>query len=400
MTSCTTTGCNPIGGAGTGTGAIAFGGRKTTAANALCPVSGGGGSGSGTCNSTLTPTQVMYTLDGTGKVLTYAIDATGNLTLMCVTATAAQGELALSTNKFLYVLDPITPQIFAFIIGHSNTGTLTPVASQPFAINDNAFDQTFSHIESDPLGRFIFVTNYNGNLIHVYSVNQGSGALAEVATSPVPVSLPAHLAVDHTGGWVYVPDPIDGDIFIFSLNAAGKLTAGATSPFIIESGQQDFPHFAAFNPLQDKLYTANNSSISSYSASTTDGSLTEIIGSPLDVSSFGVAPVIFAIDSSAKYMYIQDENTNGILGFVVDTANTGVVLQGQVAGSPFGVGSQVFFLTSNPSGAQLFVVVQSTSSDVVNTGQIALGSGTLTLPTTNSKLTAESNLVIANVSGP
>src|ERR1700675_405950 len=162
--------CGPLGGSGAITGGPGKGGDGShpalfrPAATTACGTGGGGS----TCSSTLTPSNVAYALDATGNVLEYAIDTSGNLALMCTTtpaATAVGGELAVSKNNFLYVLDKsTTPQIFSFIIGHANTGTLTPHRPQGLTFTDAKIDG-FAHIIADPAGNFIYVTNLDGNNI-------------------------------------------------------------------------------------------------------------------------------------------------------------------------------------------------------------------------------------------
>jgi 6-phosphogluconolactonase (cycloisomerase 2 family) len=401
--------CGPLGGSGTGTAVQLGGGGKggdgnhpalfSPAATTTCGTGGGGSN----CSSTLTPSNVAYALDATGNVLEYAIDTSGNLALMCTTtpaATAVGGELAVSKNNFLYVLDKsATPQIFSFIIGHANTGTLTPTNPKSLTFTDAKIDG-FAHIIADPAGNFVYVTNLDGSNIHVFSINLGSGALTEVVGSPFTVSTtaqpfsPEFLAPSADGKFVFVPDPVNGAIFIFAVGSSGTLTQTASSPFAISTGSADFPGFAVVSASGNFLYTADNGSVAGFSINTSTGALFQLAGSPVTTGS--IAPELVVIDESGGFLYAPDFTTNGIIGFTLDSG-TGAIGPGQLANSPFGAGISVFDLVANTTGEELFLVAPGTTGEVVSTAPITTGTGELTIPTTASKLVADSKVVIANV---
>src|ERR1700751_4901435 len=99
-------------------------------------ICGNGGGGTPTCSMTLKPVQVLLSADSKGNIQEYGIDSkTGALTLMCNTATAVLGPIAVSKNAFVYVLAQGTgtspAQIFEFVIAHGNSGALTPVTGSP-----------------------------------------------------------------------------------------------------------------------------------------------------------------------------------------------------------------------------------------------------------------------------
>jgi len=396
--------CGPLAGAGItgGPGKGGDGSHPALFSPAATTVCGTGGGGS-TCSSTLTPSNVAYALDATGNVLEYAIDTSGNLALMCTTtpaATAVGGEIAVSKSNFLYVLDKsATPQIFSFIIGHANTGTLTPTNPKSLTFTDAKIDD-FAHIIADPAGNFVYVTNLDGNNIHVFSINLGSGILTEVVGSPFTVSTtaqpfsPSFLAPSIDGKFVFVTDPVNGDIFIFSVGSSGTLTQTASSPFVISTGTQDFPGFPLVSSSGNFLYTADNNSVAGFSIDTTTGALFQLTGSPVTTGS--IAPELVVIDESGGFLYAPDFAKNGIIGFTLDSG-TGAIGPGQVAGSAFGIGISVFDLVANTTGEELFLVAPGTTGEVVSTVPITIATGALTIPTTASKLVADSNVVIANV---
>jgi len=367
------------------------------------PTCSTGGGGNNKCSSTDTPTQVMYSVDSTGAILAYGIDSTGNLTLLCNTAKAAVGELVVSNNKFLYVLNetPVAPStqpsIIGFIIGHGNTGTVTSNGqSFTFAAAPEKLD-AFTHLEADPTGHLLFVTNFTQGKIHVFLINQGAGTLTEATGSPFSVVPdPDFLAVSSDGKFAYVPDAVTAQIHVFSLNAVtGAMTETPNSPFIDDGGLANPGRFIAIHANGKFLYTTDSSQISAYSVNTLTGDLGAVLGSPFNMPA-NMLPNFFAIDSTGKFLYVIDGNDPGIgiAGFPIDSTGTGA-LQAQVPGSPFAL-SITNSIVSNPLGAQVYVLGGNTAGNLINIFAITTATGAL-VPPTSATLTAESNLVISNV---
>lgn len=415
LSACQGVQCPPPSGQGT---TAVFGGihgllsPNTTSSSTVCSSTGGGG-GTGTCSTSVTPNNVIYTLDANGNVLEYAIDTnTGALTLMCNTAATVAGGLpVVSKNNFLYVFDAggAQPQIFEFAIQHGNSGALTPISGQPFQIKlqtGESLGPSSSFMEADPLGRFLFVTNFADSLVHVFSIGStspGLGALTEVTNSPFAVSSPEHLTVDRTGNFVYVADPTDGEILIFTINAQGQLAPGTASSFFLLDTGADDPNFLLEHPTLPVLYSSNNSSIAAMTIDTGTGALTAVLGSPFSV--FPSIPAFLAIDNTGSFIYADDTSMNqnmsgeAILGDSLDPTTGG--LTGTLPGSEFAFspGTTIIFqVISNPAGGNIYALEgPSTTSGFVVNYPITASSGTLTVPTTASTLVADSDMVIANV---
>ena len=375
--------------------------RLKRAATTSCGTGGGG-----TCDSTSKPSQVMLSVDSKGMVLEYAInDTTGALTLMCNTATAALGPLAVSNNAFLYVLDTsVSPaQVFGFTIAHGKSGALTAITGSPFMLSEPIAGN--ASIVADPLGRFMFVTNNSGNDVHVLLIGQ-SGGLTEATNSPFPVSAPDFIAVNPAGTLAYVPDQIDGDIFIFSLDANGQLAQTIASPVII-ANPNDAPHFDLVHPNGKFLLTANLQSISSFAIDQTPangGALTQVAGSPFSPALGGdsqVAPLAIVLDKSGNFLYVVPDGAAGgitgflsdnIIAFAFDTVGGGLTT---VPNSPF-TSTSTLDIIANPLLAQMFVVTSNTTSIIFDVAPID-SSGNLTLPTTGLSVTAEIHPVVVNI---
>jgi hypothetical protein len=383
----------PFGGAGSGSGSSV---RFRPAAAGTCSHGGGGG---GTCSSTLTPTQVMLSVDSKGNVLEYGIDSTtGDLTLMCNTATAALGPLAVSANNFLYVLDTSTTpaEVFGFTIAHGKSGALAAVTGSPFKLSEKITGS--AAIVPDPLGRFLFVTNRTGSDVHVLKIT--GGVLAEVTNSPFTVQTPDHIAINSAGTFAYVPDSTDGDIFIFSLSATGQLASAASSPFIISSAF-DRAFFAIAHPTAKFLFTADVESVASYATDSTTGALTLVNGATVSTGGFQVTPAALALDGTGKFLYVTPAGANGlnanlstnILGYQIDTTGGGLTI---VPNAPF-TSAGTLDVLANPLGQELYIFSEVTVPTVMEFTAPIDASGNLTIPTTGLTVTADASPVIANI---
>ncbi len=367
-------------------------------------ICGNGGGGTPTCSMTLKPVQVLLSADSKGNMLEYGVDSkTGALTLMCNTAVAAPGPIAVANNTFVYVLDTsVTPaQVFGFLIAHGNSGALATITGSPFKISEGITGN--STLVADPLGRFMFVTNHDTNDVHVLTIGQ-SGALTEATNSPFLVANPDFISINPAGTLAYVPDSKDGNIFIFTLSSTGQLgnNPASQSPFIIGMGN-NAPHFAVVHPNGNFLITANQLTLSSFSIDP-NGALTQVGGSPFSPGGAGdaqVAPLTFALDESDKFLYVTPEGTVGnipgflsenIVAFAFDPIAGGMT---PVPMSPF-ISTSTLDIVANPLLEQMFVVTSNTSSILFGVAPID-ASGNLTLPTTSLAVTADVHPVVVNI---
>ncbi len=362
----------------TGTSSSGGSGGTKTSSN-VCGTSNGNGSGSGIngqCTGKLSPTEVLYSFDiptdttsTVANILPFAIGSNGALTLMCGNASANIGQLALIGNKFLYAFDSTSATIAGFSIAHGNSGALTAIPGSPFTISDTFSGSTnFPRIEADPLGRFVFITNFAAGQIDVFQVDQTTGALTVAPSSPVHASSPIHLAVEPSGSFVYVPDSQNALINIFSIDSAGNMTL--KTPFAIPTGPvpgTDAPLFIEAHPNGQFLFTANRGSVAAYVIDASTGALSYAPGS----------------------LYVSDTGNNGIPGFTVDGTTGALTL---INGSPF-PGSSASDLVPNPAGPELYVQIGNS----INVYSIDATSGALTPPSVQAQFFTASNLVIANV---
>jgi 6-phosphogluconolactonase len=144
-----------------------------------------------------------------------------------------------------------------------------------------------------------------------------------------------------------VYSPQANSVLGYSIDAATGVPSALTGNRVAANGAGSI----AIDPTGGFLYVADNTDIAllAYSINATTGALTPISGSPYatggeaNCSGCGVGPAVVSIDSSGKYVYVQSEFTIAssiITAFSISPANGSLTA---VPGSPFAVGS-------NPSG--------------------------------------------------
>jgi lactonase family protein with 7-bladed beta-propeller len=218
------------------------------------------------------------------QVTVFAINQTdGSLTTVGSTNIGFfAGQLTTDgLGKYLYVtLSNLGTEVAAFAIGA--TGTLTPVLGSPFSIS-------IAQLEGEPTGNFLLGVTGNGanngvgsdNHIYVFAIDQTTGAIAQVTSSPFATKfIPASLTVHPSGKFVYT---FDGTVsgtspgtegYIFD-TTTGALTPVAGSPFTAVAAT-----YGKFDQSGLFLFTQPSGAVAVAGVNTTTGALSSI-GSPI-----------------------------------------------------------------------------------------------------------------------
>jgi 6-phosphogluconolactonase len=222
------------------------------------------------------------------------------------------------TAGVIYVAE--AGQIEAFKVG--SNGALTSVAGSPFPSGTNLY------LTVDPETRFLFASDDDPpGSVFAFTLDS-AGALHAVAGSPFPTAAnssgntqPNAIVVEPTGNFVYTALRATGQVAGFSINqTSGVLTPVPTSPFAAGNGP------LALTTANDFLYVANamDGTVSGYSINTNTGVLAPLSGSP-----FAIPAGALATDFGS---FLYASGPAGILAYNVDS-NTGVPTL--VTGSPF-----------------------------------------------------------------
>jgi len=132
-------------------------------------------------HSTAGPNHNAYvTLPSRGSVLLLHINgANGAITLGAETPqvqnTSPTGIALLPSRKFLYAINSSSHADSISIFNVASDGTLA-LSGTPSPAGNGPNDAVI-----DPSGKYLLVTNNFGNNVSVYSIDAGSGALAETA---------------------------------------------------------------------------------------------------------------------------------------------------------------------------------------------------------------------------
>lgn len=268
------------------------------------------------------------------------------------------GVAADPLGKFLYVSDFENATIVAFTINRSS-GLLTPIGSPVSA----GSPPDAGGLAVDPGGKFLYVTLMNSSAVAGFSIDPVSGALTPIPGASVPAgNTPVQAIVDSSGKFLYVSNLNDslGAISGYSIDTTtGDLTPIPGSPFPTQAG---YPGPAAFAVGANGKFlyvgmvgTANaNNTISGFSIDPVTGALNQLTGSPFPA---GQGPIRVAADSGGKFLFSANLFDDTVSAFTIDGTSGAL---GPVAGSPFPTHSAPVAVVVDPDGH--FVYVANTGS--------------------------------------
>jgi 6-phosphogluconolactonase (cycloisomerase 2 family) len=248
------------------------------------------------------------------------------------------------SGKFLYAVNSGEDDVSVYAISASGALTeaagRTPVGTAP------------TLLALDGANGFLYVGNSGSFSISVFSINSSTGLLTAVG-NPFPIGLvPINMKLSPSGGVLYVAGGGNpGIIEAFGLSQGVPCTVGSAcyvpnSPFYTGNS----PYGMAVSASGGFLYTANkvDASISEF-AINSDGSLTEISGSPIGETYGG--PISLLIDKSGTYLYVANQGSTNLGGYSIGADGTITLL----TTSPFGTGASPSVLATDPGGKFLFV---------------------------------------------
>ena len=164
--------------------------------------------------------------------------------------------------------------------------------------------------------------------------------------------------------------PNANGIDLFTINPDGTILEAKT-PYLSDTG----PFSVAVDAAGTVLYSANAGSgagsVSAFTISAADGSLTAICTPTPCVSAIPIpANNDLGIDPEGKYLFVTEGNTKGALGVFPIDKSSATGLDAEVAGSPFTAGNTPNSVGFDPLGQ--FVYVPNDGS--MNVSQFKLNS--------------------------
>ena len=274
-----------------------------------------------------------------------------------VTATTEPWAIATHPNgKWIYVGSNGGSTIQAFSI-NTTTGALTSIGTVT-----NSFETYWANgiaISGD--GKFLISADVNSNL-SIYSINQNTGALAQVSGSPFATpSSDLESVVIINNKFVYAGDDTTGDLYGFIMDTNGALTPISGSPWT----QVVNIHTLVADQTGRFVYAGmGNNTLYGFSINQTTGVLTPLASFPVTLVAFAGSDVEqMVFDPSNRFMYVADD-ASSIQGYSFDSV-TGALTA--IAGSPFAADHRSQGLTIDPSGKFLY---SANDSDIPCGGDI------------------------------
>jgi 6-phosphogluconolactonase (cycloisomerase 2 family) len=239
----------------------------------------------------------------------------------------------------------------------------------------------------DSAGSYLYVGNSGSFDISVFSIDSSTGTLTPIPQASGPTArigmAPLNMRLAPSGNVLYVTGTAPtGVVQAFPVNAGvfgGQPIAG--SPY----ATGNTPSGLTIDSSGKFLYTANNidSSISEFRIES-DGSLTELPGSPIGQTANG--PVALLIENSGKYMYVVNQSAGNLLAYSIGSDGSLTL----TSNSQFGTAAQPNFAAMDPSGKYMFVGNQS----VIQSLSINTSTGVLTSVASYSVASTPTSIVI------
>ncbi len=308
------------------------------------------------------------------------------------------------TVDYLYVTcatRTTTGAISAYEVDYQS-GALTPLADSPVPSGGSnpvalvaAPNQKFLYVinEAAPSSNVVeFSIGTDGKLYpeNTYPVVQNSGAT-------IIGSLPTAIAIDPTGKFLYVTfeyqfgysatSPGPGGVAVYPINSDGSLGGPVMNGTLPYFATGDNPVGIVVDPKNDAyVYVIDQEKpanatpygvLLTYSRNQTTGALTPVAGAVSGGISAGTTPAGIAEDPGSNFLYITDETTNQLYGYLA----TGGVATGTgtpplaMVSSPYVTGSFPEGVTIDPRGE--YVYTANYNSATVSAFAINVSTGAL-----------------------
>lgn len=328
-------------------------GGSASSATSVCERDGGAAS----------QTPEMLYLAGLNQIVTFKIDVlTGALSTPTMVAgpNDTAGIAASPAANLLFVSDFGGEAVDVFSVNVAD-GTLAPtsVAPLPQSTTTTRLPRPDRSV-TDPAGKYLFVADSNSNGVDAFAIDGADGSLSLIPGSPFPAgNTPSGVAVDPAGKFVYVSDNDDpmGGISAYAIDSSGALAAAPGSPFATGNSSAG-PGPLAVHPNGKFLYVAlsgnvnANHLISAFKIDAATGALSAVAGSPFAT---GGNPNTMALDGAGRFLYTANTQDDTVSAFAINPT-TGTLTP--IAGSPYNV-SSVGALTVEASGQYLYVASDS-----------------------------------------
>lgn len=296
---------------------------------------------------------------GSPSIGDFDIGGGGALTLQNLSFPAGSdptGIIMDSQRRYAFVLNNAGPSIAGGVLQYTidaGHGSLTVVQAPSHATNITGpvgpvpTGLSPLSIAIDDSNNFVFVANADSNNISVYSLDQTTGALTQVANSPFTTGA-TPVSVVSRGGSLFVANQGAATISVYTFDSKTGALALSGTPTTVGA---DTTAITA-DPAGKVLFVADGTA-NTVSTFTISGSGIAASGS----TPVGTDPVNLFVDPSGKYLYVADSGSNDVAAFTISSGSLNAI-----SGSPFAVGTSPSYITSNHDGSLLFVANKGSAS--------------------------------------
>jgi 6-phosphogluconolactonase (cycloisomerase 2 family) len=242
-----------------------------------------------------------------------------------------------------------------------SAGSLTSIGSPIAAGNDPI------SLVASPSGLFVYVINHldTAKPVQEFAV-QSDGSLTLKNSYTIPGSNPSAVAIDPAGKFLYVTytyqagystaTPGPGGVAIFPVNADNSL--GTVSSVNVGNNPVGitvsyFNHFVYVVDEADATVLGFSQNASTGALTTLPGTtITTVAGKTVATGyGAGVVPSAIAEEQTARFVYVTDQASNQLIGYVVQSNGSLFAMQN----GPFSTGLYPVAVTVDPRGKLLYV---------------------------------------------
>ncbi len=295
------------------------------------------------------------------------------------------------TVAYVYAVSAANATVSAYSVDFQ-TGILNQVAGSPFA----AIVSDPIKIVAHPNNQAIYViggaNGSDGNSVEEFQVGT-DGKLYAAHTYNLSGTYPTGAAVDTTGTFLYVTftyqngftpaSPGPGGVSIFKINSDNSLGTPTTlnvgnnpvgiavsapvcvtsplvsgNPACTTATGSAAGNYNTYAYVIDQEVTAGKPTVLGYAQNMTTGALTPLSGTAttpaglLQGVTAGVTPSAIAVDGTASFVYVTDQETNQIYGYNVARSTTGNLTA--MPSSPFSTGALPVSIIVDPRAEYVY----------------------------------------------
>ncbi len=199
-------------------------------------------------------------------------------------------------------------------------------------------------IDATPDGRFIYVPDYNEGTLSGFAIDPRTGGLSPILGTPIaePGANPQAVLVHPSGEFLYLVNSGTQEVVTYAIDA----TTGELSPVSSVSTATTGAYMPALDPAGQLLYVSTyKTTLAGYQLDPATGTPTAVPGSPFPVQGSNMIPTF---DRTGKFLYLCANGTE-LRGFAVGTDGTLT----EVPGSPYANPQSFYWLKPDPSGRYL-----------------------------------------------